>query len=37
MEAEPHLSPEDIAELQNAIAAGKHPAAPIDPFKDGPA
>jgi hypothetical protein len=32
MEAEPHLSPEDIAELQRAIAAGKRPAAAIDPF-----
>lgn len=26
MEAEIHLSPEDIAELQSAIAAGKRPA-----------
>jgi hypothetical protein len=32
MEAEPHLSPEDVAELNRAIAAGKRPAAPIDPF-----
>jgi hypothetical protein len=32
MEAEPHLSAEDIAELQRAIAAGKRPAAAIDPF-----
>ncbi len=32
MEAEPHLSPEDVAELQRAIAAGKRPAAAIDPF-----
>jgi hypothetical protein len=32
MEAEPHLSAEDVAELQKAIAAGKRPAAPIDPF-----
>jgi hypothetical protein len=32
MEAEPHLSPEDIAELPRAIAAGKRPAAAIDPF-----
>jgi hypothetical protein len=32
MEAEPHLSAEDIAELQGAIAAGKRPAAPIHPF-----
>jgi hypothetical protein len=28
MEAEPHLSAEDVAELQQAIAAGKRPAAP---------
>jgi hypothetical protein len=32
MEAEPHLSAEDIAELNRAIAAGKRPAAAIDPF-----
>jgi hypothetical protein len=32
MEAEPHLSPEDVAELERAIAAGKRPAAAIDPF-----
>jgi hypothetical protein len=32
MEAEPHLSPEDVAELQRAIAAGKRPAPAIDPF-----
>jgi hypothetical protein len=32
MESEPHLSAEDIAELRAAIAAGKRPAAPIDPF-----
>ena len=37
MEAEPHLSAEDISELQRAIAAGKHPAAAIDPFaRDAP-
>ena len=37
MEAEPHLSAEDIAELRRAIAAGKRPAAAIDPFpKDAP-
>jgi hypothetical protein len=29
MEAEPHLSLEDVAELQRAIATGKRPAAPI--------
>ena len=32
MEAEPHLSDEDIAELLRAIATGKPPAASIDPF-----
>ncbi len=32
MEAEPHVSAEDIAELRRAIAAGKRPAPPIDPF-----
>jgi hypothetical protein len=32
MEAEPHLSPEDVAELERAIAAGKRPAAAMDPF-----
>lgn len=32
MEAEPHLSQEDIVELERAIAAGKRPAATIDPF-----
>jgi hypothetical protein len=32
MEAEPRLSAEDIAELRRAIAAGKRPAAAIDPF-----
>jgi hypothetical protein len=32
MEAEPHLSAEDIAELQRAIAAGKRPAAALDVF-----
>jgi hypothetical protein len=35
MAAEPHLSPEDIAELNQAIAAGKRPAATIDPFAEG--
>jgi hypothetical protein len=33
MEAEPRLSPDDIAELRLAIAAGKRPAAAIDPFR----
>ena len=32
MEAEPHLSQEDIAELNRAIAAGKRPAPMLDPF-----
>ncbi len=32
MESEPHLSVEDVAELQRAIATGKRPAAAIDPF-----
>jgi hypothetical protein len=32
MEATPHLSAEEIAELQRAIAAGKRPAAAIEPF-----
>ena len=32
MEAEPRLSTEDVAELQRAIAAGKRPAAALDPF-----
>lgn len=36
MEAEPHVSAEDIAELQRAIATGKRPAASIDPFALGP-
>ena len=34
MEAEPHLSVEDVAELERAIAAGKRPAATIDPFPE---
>jgi hypothetical protein len=36
MEAEPHLCADDVAELQRAIAAGKRPAAPLDPFANGP-
>jgi hypothetical protein len=32
MEGPPHLSLEDIDELNRAIAAGKRPAPPIDPF-----
>jgi hypothetical protein len=36
MEAEPHLSAEDIAELQRAITAGRRPAAAIDPFPKDP-
>ena len=35
MEAEPHLSPEDIAELDQALAAGMRPAPTIDPFAEG--
>lgn len=37
MEAAPHLAPDDIAELERVLAAGKRPAAPIDPFAPGPA
>jgi hypothetical protein len=37
MEAEPRLSPEDVAELERAIAAGKRPPTPLDPFADAPA
>jgi hypothetical protein len=32
MEAEPHVSIEDIAELRATIASGKRPAATVDPF-----
>ena len=32
MESDPHLTAEDVAELQWAVAAGKRPAAAIDPF-----
>jgi len=31
MEAEPHLTPTDVAELDSALAAGQRAAAPIDP------
>jgi hypothetical protein len=34
MEADPDLSPEDIAELNQAITAGKRPAASIAPFSE---
>lgn len=34
MEAEPHLTPEDVAQLREAIAAGKRLAAPLDPFAE---
>jgi hypothetical protein len=34
MEAAPHLSEEDIAEFEQALAAGKRPAAPIDLFAE---
>jgi hypothetical protein len=33
MEAEPHVSADDIAELRHAIVSGKRPSAPIDPFE----
>jgi hypothetical protein len=32
MEAEPHLSADDVAELERALAAGKRPAAALDLF-----
>jgi len=32
MEAEPHVTLEDVAELQKAIAQGQRPAATINPF-----
>ena len=34
MEAEPRVTPEDVAELQRAIAQGRRPAATIDPFSE---
>jgi hypothetical protein len=34
MRAEPHVTQEDVAELERAIAAGKRPAATIDPFAE---
>jgi len=34
MDAEPHLSSEDIAELEKAIEAGRRPPTPIHPFGD---
>lgn len=36
MEAEPHLTPEDVAELEKAIAQGRRPLAPLDPFAEAP-
>jgi hypothetical protein len=36
MESEPHLTPEDVADLERAIAAGKRPAAALEPFPPGP-
>jgi hypothetical protein len=36
MEAEPHLTAEDVAELEKAIAEGRRPAATIDPFGENP-
>jgi hypothetical protein len=32
MKAEPHVTAEDVAELEKAIAAGRRPGAKIDPF-----
>lgn len=32
MEAEPHLSPEDVEALERAIAEGQRPSAPVDLF-----
>jgi hypothetical protein len=32
MAAEPHLTAEDVAELERAIAEGRRPAPAIDPF-----
>ena len=39
IEGPPHVTAEDVAELQQAIVAGKRPAAPINPFghDSGPA
>ena len=34
MEAEPHLTPDDIAELDRVIAAGQRPVAAIDLFEE---
>jgi len=34
MTAEPHLTTEDVAELERAIAEGHRPAAAIDPFAE---
>jgi hypothetical protein len=34
MKAEPHVSLEDVAELDRAIAAGQRPIAKINPFGD---
>ena len=36
MEAEPHLSREDIGELEKAIEAGRRPPTTINPFADRP-
>jgi hypothetical protein len=32
MEAEPHLTQEDIEELEKAIARGRRKPAPVEPF-----
>jgi hypothetical protein len=34
MAAEPHLTAEDVAELDRAIRQGRRPAAAIDPFAE---
>jgi hypothetical protein len=36
MEAEPHLSQEDIEELEKAIAQGRRRPAPVEPFLGEP-
>jgi hypothetical protein len=36
MEAEPRVTPEDVAELERVIAEGQRPPTQIDPFSDQP-
>jgi hypothetical protein len=36
MESEPHVTSEDVAELDHAITAGRRPLAPIDIFASEP-